>query len=78
MLSVAKPFEHNLLEHRSVVDRYWCHMAAKFDVFVGENHDNLFTLYRLTKPYKNILILIIANSSSCTTVTTELSILLIS
>ena len=52
-------------------------MAAKFGVFVDEDHGKLPTLYLLPKlhrrPYKSRFI---ANSSSCTT--TELSILLTS
>ena len=52
-------------------------MAAKFWVFVDEDHSRLPTLYRLPKcqkqPYKSRFIAI---SSSCTT--TELSILLTS
>ena len=50
-------------------------MAAKFGLFVDENHSKLPTLYWLPKhhkrPYKSRFI---ANSSACTT--TELSILL--
>ena len=50
-------------------------MAAKFGVFVDENHSKFPTLYCLPKlhniPYKSRFI---ANSSSCTT--TELSIIL--
>ena len=52
-------------------------MAAKFGVFVGEDHSKLPTLYWLPKlhkrPHKSRLI---ANFSSCTT--TELLIILIS
>ena len=44
------------------------YMAAKFGVFVGEDHSKLPTLYCLPKlhkrPYKSRFI---ANSSSCTT-----------
>ena len=50
-------------------------MAAKFGLFVDEDHSKLPTLYWLPKlhkrPYKSRFI---ANSSACTT--TELSILL--
>ena len=53
------------------------HMAAKFGLFVDEDHNKLPTLYWLPKhhkrPYKSRFI---ANSSACTT--TELSILLTS
>ena len=52
-------------------------MAAKFGLFVDEDHSKLPTLYWLPKlykrPYKSRFI---ANSSACTT--TELSILLTS
>ena len=52
-------------------------MAAKFGVFVDEDHSKLPTIYWLPKlykrPYKSRFI---ANSSSCTT--TELSIILTS
>ena len=48
-------------------------MAAKFELFVDEDHSKLLTLYWLLhkRPYKSRFI---ANSSACTT--TELSILL--
>ena len=45
-LSIANTYEHNLLE-RFVVDRHLCHMAAKFGVFVDEDHRKLLTLYCL-------------------------------
>ena len=71
----AKTYEHNSLDEKYVVDRHRCHMAAKFGVFVDEDHSKLPTLYWLPKlhkiPYKSSFI---ANSSSCTT--TELSIIL--
>ena len=61
----------------SVINMYRCHMAAKFDVFVDEDHSQLPTLYWLpklhTRPYK---LRFIANSSSSTS--TELSLLLTS
>ena len=61
----------------TLVDRHRCHMAAKFELFVDEDHSKLPTLYWLPKlhkrPYKSRFI---ANSSACTT--TELSILLTS
>ena len=66
-----------LLDETSIVDRHRCHMAAKFWVFVDEDHSKLPTIYWLPKlhkrPYKSRFI---ANSSKCTT--TELSILLTS
>ena len=73
----AKTYEHNLLDERSIIERLRCHMAAKFGVFVDEDHSKLPTLYWLPKlhkrPYKSRFI---ANSSSCTT--TELLIILTS
>ena len=76
-LSTAKTYEHNMLDKTSIVDRHRCHMAAKFGLFVDEDHSKLPTLYWLPKlhrrPYKSRFI---ANSSTCTT--TELSILLTS
>ena len=76
-LSTAKTYEHNRLDETSIVDRHRCHMAAKFGLFVDEDHSKLPTLYWLPKlhkrPYKSRFI---ANSSACTT--TELSILLTS
>ena len=76
-LSTAKTYEHNRLDETSIVDRQRCHMAAKFGLFVNEDHSKLHTLYWLPKlhkrPYK---LRFIANSSACTT--TELSILLTS
>ena len=66
-----------MLDETSIVDRHRCHMAAKFGLFVDEDHSKLPTLYWLPKlhkrPYKSRFI---ANSSACTT--TELSILLTS
>ena len=76
-LSTAKTYEHNRLDETSIVDRHRCHMAAKFGLFVDEDHSKLPTLYWLPKlhkrPYKSHFI---ANSSACTT--TELFILLTS
>ena len=76
-LGTAKPYEHNLLDEKSFVDRHRCHMAAKFGVFVDEDHSMLSTLNCLPnvhkRPYKSCFI---ANSSSCTT--TELAIILTS
>ena len=67
---------HLLFYEMSIVDRHRCHMAAKFEVLVAEDHSKLPTLYWLPelhkRPYKSRFI---ANSSSCTT--TELSILFI-
>ena len=76
-LSTAKTHEHNRLDETFIVDMHRCHMAAKFGVFVDEDHSKLPTLYWLPKlhkrPYKSRFI---ANSSSYTT--TKLSILLTS
>ena len=76
-LSTAKTYEHNRFEETSIVDKHRCHMAAKFGLFVDEDHSKLPTLNWLPelhkRPYKARFI---ANSSACTT--TELSILLIS
>ena len=76
-LSTAKPYNHNRLDETSIVDRHRCHMAAKFGVFVDEDHSKLPMIYWLPKLHKRPdKSRFIANSSSCTT--TELSILLIS
>ena len=76
-LGTAKTYEHNLLDEMFVVDRHRCHMAAKFGVFVDEDHSKLPTLYWLPKPheipYRSCFI---ANSSSYST--TELSVILTS
>ena len=76
-LGTAKTYEHDLLDEKYVVDRHQCHMAAKFAVFVDEDHSKLPALYGLPKlhkrPYKSRFI---AMSSSCTT--TGLSIILTS
>ena len=73
-LSTAKTYEHNRLDETSIIDRHRYHfIAAKFGVFVDEDHSKLPTLYLLPKvhkwPYK---LRFIANSSSFTT--TDLSI----
>ena len=56
-LSLAKAYEHKLLDKRSVVDRHRCHLAAKFDVCVDEDHCKLHTFFWLPKlhkrPYKS-------------------------
>ena len=74
-LSTAITYEHNKLDDTSIFDRHRCHMTAKFNLFVDEDHSKLPMLYWLPKlhkrPYKSRFI---ANSSECTT--TELSILL--
>ena len=76
-LGTAKTYEHNLLDEKSVVDRHQCHMAAKFCVFVDEDHSKLPALYWLPKLHKRpYMSCFIANSSSCST--TELSISLTS
>ena len=76
-LATAKTYEHTLLDERPVIDIHRCHMAAKFGVFVDEDHSKLPTIYWLPKlhkrPYKSRFI---AKSSSCTT--TELLIILTS
>ena len=43
-LSIAKTYEHNLLDEMPVVDRHQCHMAAKFGMFVDEDHRKLLCL----------------------------------
>ena len=77
LINDVKTYEHNRLDETSIVDRHRCHIAAKFGLFVDEDHSKLLTLYWLPKlhkrPYKSHFI---ANSSACTT--TELSILLTS
>ena len=76
-LSTAKTYEHNRLDEMSIVDKHRCHMAAKFGLFVDEDHSKLLTLYWLPKLHKqHYKSRFIANSSACTT--TELSILLTS
>ena len=61
-----------MLDETSIFDSHRCHMAAKFGLFVDEDHSKLPTLHWLPKlhkrPYK---LRFIANSSTCTT--TELS-----
>ena len=37
-LSTAKTYEYNRLDVTSIVDRHRCHMAARFGVFVDEDH----------------------------------------
>ena len=48
-LGNAKTYEHNLLDEKYVVDTHRCHLAAKFGVFVDEDHRKLPTLYWLPK-----------------------------
>ena len=76
-LSTAKTYEHNRLDETSIVDRHRCHMAAKFGLFVDEDHSKLPTLYWLPKLHKlSYKSRFTVNSSACTT--TELSFLLTS
>ena len=42
-----------MLDEKSVIDRHTYHMAAKFVVFVDENHDKIPTMYWLLKLHKN-------------------------
>ena len=56
-----------MLDERSVVDRHRCHLAAKFGVFVDEDHSKLPTLYWLPKLNKRSNVRFIANSCSFTT-----------
>ena len=44
-LSTAKTYEQFRIDETSVVDKHRCKMAAKFDVFVDEDHNMLPTLY---------------------------------
>ena len=37
----------NIFDEKSIVDRHRCHAAAKFGVFVDEDHSKLPTLYWL-------------------------------
>ena len=64
-LSTDKTYEFTLLDERSVVDRYRCHMAAKFGVFVDEDHCKLPTIYWLPKhhklPFKSQLLLLLVH-----------------
>ena len=53
--------EHNLLDERSVVDRHRCHMAAKFGVFVDEDHSKLPTLNFIKDPISHVLLVILAH-----------------
>ena len=48
-LSTAKTYVHNRLDESSIVDRHRCHMAAKFGLFVDEDHSKLPMLYWLPK-----------------------------
>ena len=42
-LSIAKTCEHNRLDETSIVGRHRCSIAAKFRVFVDEDHSKLPT-----------------------------------
>ena len=59
-LSIVKTYEHNLLDERYVVDRHWCHIAAKFGVLIDEDHCKLPMLYWLvdfiTYPISHVLL----------------------
>ena len=73
VLAPADKTANNLM----VVHRHRCQMAAKFGVFVDEDHSKLPTLNWLPKLHKRPYnFIFIANSSSCNT--TELSIILTS
>ena len=51
-LSTAKSYEHNRLGETSIINRHRCHMAAKFGVFVDEDHSKLPKLYWSNKLHK--------------------------
>ena len=44
-----------MFDDMSVVDRHRCHMAAKFGLFVDEDHSKLSTLYWLPKLHKKTI-----------------------
>ena len=64
-LGPAKTYKHTLLDEKSFVDIYRCHMAATSCVFVYEDHRKLPTLYWLPKlkkdPISHVLLLTLAN-----------------
>ena len=64
-LGTAKTYEHNLLDKNYVVYRHRCHMAAKFGVFVDEDHSKLPTSYWLPQlhkyPISHVLLLTLAH-----------------
>ena len=62
-LSTAKPYEHNRLDETSIVDRHQCHMAAKFGLFVDEDHSKLPTdnLNFINGPINRVLLLILVH-----------------
>ena len=37
-LATSKTYGHYLLDEKYVINRHRCHMAAKFGVFVDEDH----------------------------------------
>ena len=51
--------EHNLLDEKSVIDRYRCHMAAKSGVSVDDS--KLPTLNFIKDPISHVLLLILAH-----------------
>ena len=44
-----------MIQETSVVDRHQCNIAAKFSVFVDDDHSKLPTLYWLPKLHKKTL-----------------------
>ena len=44
-LSTAKTYEHNRFDELSIIDNYRCNNAAKFGVFVDEDHSKLPKFY---------------------------------
>ena len=54
-----------MLDEKSVIDRHKCHMAAKFGVFVDENHNKIPTMYWLLKlhkkPINHVVLLILGH-----------------
>ena len=42
-------------DEKSAVDRHQCHIAAKFGVFVDEDHSKLHTLYWSPKLHKDAI-----------------------
>ena len=67
--SSAKIYEHNLLDKRSVVDRYRCHVAGKFGVVVDKDPGKRPMLYWILKlhtiPYKSRLLLNLNSKQIC-------------
>ena len=53
-LGTARTYEHNLLDKKYIVDRYRCHVAVKFGVFVDGDHSKVSKGAKIRNQYNQV------------------------